>query len=208
MPTLTTPPSGATAPQKPPAAGHAQLTPRLRLQDYVLKLHTLSLEALSAQGPPAVLVAMLDEHILFREDRNSSTASFGQAVLAHDVEVIELRPKSPHTSPLHITLGRGERADVTLPHRGLSRTHLRFTGQGGAHGWTITDLGSKNGSYVEGQRLQPHTVVPIRDRACISLCNIYHFRFFRADSFYQSIVRLAAGQRQPRAAEATTSVQP
>jgi len=47
--------------------------------------------------------------------------------------------------------GRGRNVDVRLDDPGLSRRHVRFFRMDG--GWWIEDLGSRNGTFVDGERL-------------------------------------------------------
>lgn len=51
-----------------------------------------------------------------------------------------------------IILGRDEECDITLPERQISRQHIRIDKDGGSY--FVTDLGSKNGTWVNGQRLE------------------------------------------------------
>src|SRR5262245_19546846 len=55
-----------------------------------------------------------------------------------------------------LTLGRFHENDVFFPDdRGLSRRHLALEKEG--DGWVVSDLGSKNGTFVNGVRLEgPH----------------------------------------------------
>jgi hypothetical protein len=50
-----------------------------------------------------------------------------------------------------IVLGRADDADLTLADAGVSRTHARVSA--GAAGATIEDLGSSNGTFVNGERV-------------------------------------------------------
>ena len=52
-----------------------------------------------------------------------------------------------------LPLGRSGAGPLTFPEDlGLSRQHLVFAREGDE--WTVTDLGSKNGSFVNGERLK------------------------------------------------------
>ncbi len=53
-----------------------------------------------------------------------------------------------------ITLGRGEECEIVLPDRQVSRMHVRVLR--GDDGFYVEDLGSKNGTYVNG--------MPVKDR--------------------------------------------
>jgi len=57
-----------------------------------------------------------------------------------------------------LTLGRGETSDVRLAHSTVSRAHavLHVTPH-----LAIEDLGSQNGTRVNGARVEPHTRVPV-----------------------------------------------
>jgi len=52
-----------------------------------------------------------------------------------------------------LPLGRSGAGPLTFPDDlGLSRQHLIFKREGGE--WAVVDLGSKNGSFVNGERLK------------------------------------------------------
>ena len=53
-----------------------------------------------------------------------------------------------------LTLGQGSQNDVVLGDDSVSTTHARLEDASGA--WLITDLGSTNGTYLEGTRLAPN----------------------------------------------------
>jgi pSer/pThr/pTyr-binding forkhead associated (FHA) protein len=58
-----------------------------------------------------------------------------------------------------IYIGRAQDTDLVLPEEGASRRHASI--QRAAQGWLLTDLGSTNGTYVDGQRIgQPHLLRP------------------------------------------------
>jgi DNA-binding winged helix-turn-helix (wHTH) protein len=49
-------------------------------------------------------------------------------------------------------IGRGPEASIRIEARGVSRRHARIVSAGGL--FTVEDLGSKNGTYLRGQRLE------------------------------------------------------
>ena len=51
-----------------------------------------------------------------------------------------------------VTIGRGSDCDIVLPDRQVSRFHARIERENG--GFLIRDLGSKNGTYVNGQEIR------------------------------------------------------
>ena len=51
-----------------------------------------------------------------------------------------------------ITFGRGAGADVVVTDGSMSRNHARIVPDG--DGWAIEDLGARNGTYLNGERLQ------------------------------------------------------
>jgi hypothetical protein len=55
------------------------------------------------------------------------------------------------------TLGRSRQCDVVVDDPNVSRTHAELRPRGGS--WVLTDLGSTNGSSVNGQRIDAPTVV-------------------------------------------------
>jgi hypothetical protein len=90
-------------------------------------------------------------------------------MIADDVATAELiiqahdegsRHHRLHASPA--ILGSSPAADVFLPGLFVSRNHARFDFSAGA--WTITDMGSKNGTRVNGVRLTPGQPTALADR--------------------------------------------
>ncbi|HHQ48157.1 MAG TPA: FHA domain-containing protein, partial [Acidobacteria bacterium] len=55
-------------------------------------------------------------------------------------------------------LGSRSTADIVIPQRDVSRNHALL--RVGEHGFHITDLGSKNGTYVNGNRVTSTELFP------------------------------------------------
>ncbi|MGJ9372348.1 FhaA domain-containing protein [Nesterenkonia sp. CF4.4] len=93
----------------------------------------------------------------------SSPSAQPTASLEYEEQTYPLRPDST-------VIGRSTSADVTVPDTGVSRKHLELFRSGGA--WYARDLGSTNGSYVDGEQLTSDSPkVQLIDGALISLGN-------------------------------------
>lgn len=60
-----------------------------------------------------------------------------------------------------VVLGRGKESDIVLLESDVSRQHARL--QRGPQGWTLVDLGTTNGTFVNGKRLpaqEPYLLRP------------------------------------------------
>jgi pSer/pThr/pTyr-binding forkhead associated (FHA) protein len=58
-----------------------------------------------------------------------------------------------------LTLGREVGVDIPLPFRTISARHAELALVG--DGWTLSDLGSANGTFLDGKRLRPGDVRPV-----------------------------------------------
>jgi pSer/pThr/pTyr-binding forkhead associated (FHA) protein len=75
---------------------------------------------------------------------------------------VQVGPQAGDEVPIHlpvVSVGRASQNDIVIPDDSVSTTHSRLEYQDGA--WRITDLGSKNGTYVEGVRLAPEVPTPL-----------------------------------------------
>lgn len=70
-----------------------------------------------------------------------------------------------------IKIGRSLRCEFNVPLEDLSREHCLLEVED--HRYFITDLGSKNGVFVNRERLPPHKRVPVFQDSFIMLANIY-----------------------------------
>ncbi len=65
-------------------------------------------------------------------------------------------------------IGRDERCELRLDHASVSRVHALL--EGGAGGWKVSDLGSKNGLRVEGRRVD---AAPLAGTAWFAIGDVY-----------------------------------
>jgi len=69
-----------------------------------------------------------------------------------------------------VTLGRGHACDVELEDGTLSQLHCVFLK--GAEGWRLEDVGSTNGTWVDGLRLAKQQSVPLGDGTRIQAAQV------------------------------------
>ena len=68
------------------------------------------------------------------------------------------------------TIGRSSINDLALPDKSLSRQHVRIAQEGGV--FTVEDLGSRNGTFVNGDRLLAPRVLREGDRIALGIYTI------------------------------------
>jgi pSer/pThr/pTyr-binding forkhead associated (FHA) protein len=56
-----------------------------------------------------------------------------------------------------VQIGRGAHNDIRIPDESISASHATLVQIGGQ--WRLLDLGSKNGSYVDGRRVRSETII-------------------------------------------------
>ncbi|AFM42564.1 FHA domain-containing protein [Desulfosporosinus acidiphilus SJ4] len=99
---------------------------------------------------------------IFRESvtTNSREADSPGRISDYFLEIIEGPDKgqSFKLGDHDVFIGRHGQCDIVLHDPEVSRRHLKITP--GQNGWWLDDLGSTNGSFVNGQRITHQTVAP------------------------------------------------
>ncbi|NLE45796.1 MAG: FHA domain-containing protein [Chloroflexi bacterium] len=78
-----------------------------------------------------------------------------------------------------LVIGRGSDCDITIPERQISRRHVQI--ERDDHGYLLHDLGSKNGTYVNGQEVRG-TPYRLRDGDEIQIALCLKMGFVGADA--------------------------
>jgi hypothetical protein len=72
-------------------------------------------------------------------------------------------PGKQNAFPMGVTVGRIDTNDVPLDDVSVSRFHAWL--QQDAKGWVLCDAESKNGTFIDGRRLEPKQKLAIKDKA-------------------------------------------
>jgi pSer/pThr/pTyr-binding forkhead associated (FHA) protein len=76
-----------------------------------------------------------------------------------------LKGRRLHLRSTQVTVGRADSCDIVLPESSVSTAHAKLQRREGV--WVISDLGSTNGTLVDGERV--HDEVPLSPGASIKL---------------------------------------
>jgi hypothetical protein len=85
-----------------------------------------------------------------------------------------------------ITVGRSDDCDLKLAHPLVSKRHAYFTQSEGA--WCVADAESSNGTYADGNRLEPHKLHKLTDSEVLRFGPEVKYRFFGSLAFYRYLV--------------------
>lgn len=80
-----------------------------------------------------------------------------RAQARQETALLRLEGKRLVVGPVGVTLGRGRDCDVVLKDANVSREHAEIRPRGGS--WVLSDLGSTNGSSLNGRRIEGPEIV-------------------------------------------------
>lgn len=103
------------------------------------------------------------------------------ATAAVDFELYPLSKKPGASFPDRITIGRTPNNDVAIREHSVSRLHAYVRTDGDS--WLIADAGSKNGSTLQGEVLEPRREKPLPSRAILRLGDVELTFFLATDLF-------------------------
>ncbi len=166
------------------------------LGHYVEEARRLGLEAFIDTYPSPVLLHRTElpgDLPGFRTDLTDPGATrleiATELVADPSLRVIPLVKREGTLFQHRICVGRTRNNDVVLPYAKISKFHAYFTWSEDGTRTYLTDPGSTNGTFVNGNRLTQLERVEIRDRTIVSFAR-YHFRFHTAKGLYEVAVAL------------------
>ncbi len=139
------------------------------------------------------LVAQVDEEPQGWPRRTLPLSPFDECLAAQSVldRVWVIQPNPAATAGAPVTLGQDEGNDVVLSDPSVSGRHCAFTAPSPlSAGPKIEDLGSLNGTTVQGVRLVPHEPMALRDRVAVVMGRI-KAQYLTGASFYTLVAQHA-----------------
>jgi pSer/pThr/pTyr-binding forkhead associated (FHA) protein len=122
---------------------------------------------------------------------SSGESVIKDSVATHPPIVVRVAPRHPSAGTAAIRVGRSwSQSDVVLPFSTLSKRHALIRHAGGDE-WSLEDVGSRNGTFLAGERLPPGQPVALRDGAKLKFGNVVA-RFSLAASFRDELRRRSA----------------
>jgi pSer/pThr/pTyr-binding forkhead associated (FHA) protein len=115
----------------------------------------------------------------------------GRPVLLYEPLAVVIEKTKDNAFQRRITVGRTANNDIVLDDQSVSRFHA-YLQQDERHEWTLTDAGSRNGSFVSGRRLAPRTPAPLANAAVVRIGAV-QLTFYSAQGFLDLLKRRANG---------------
>jgi len=166
------------------------------LASYQEELRALTPEDFVQAFPQPVLLHQFDlveEPPGFRTEVMPQQSDQGEAEAeltpSLETRVLALQKREGTLFEHRICVGRTRNNDLVLPYAKISKFHAYFTWSDDFRRFFLTDPGSTNGSYVDGERLSPLERVPMRDGTVVSFSR-YHFRFHTPEGLYEAVSKL------------------
>jgi FHA domain len=98
---------------------------------------------------------------------------------------LEGRPQSPE----RVRLGRAAECEIAINDGTLSSVHLLFVREPQG-GWTVRDGGSRNGSWLDGERLEPGQPRPLTSGARLQAAQV-SLTFYAPEGMYERLRQAA-----------------
>jgi hypothetical protein len=118
-----------------------------------------------AVRPDATMVFMHETIQMMKAERAGELAKLRRLIGPKSV-VVPLR-KKPTSIWDHIALGRSASADIVVNDPAISAVHANFALNVDEHPVSVQDVGSSNGTFLNRNQLQPHTLTKLMSGDCV-----------------------------------------
>ncbi len=117
------------------------------------------------RAPEATVIFQHETIAMMRAERAEQLDKLRRQLGATSV-VIPIR-KKPGSFWDQITVGRASTSDIVLEDPAISNVHAHFELDSEDRSVSVQDLASSNGTFVNRERLQPHSPEPLRTGDCL-----------------------------------------
>lgn len=167
-----------------------------RIADFIAETaHLKSTEAFVAEHPYPFLVreaTKIKAVPVPTGDRQTlrlgkAVAPSGDGFATGDVWIFRICPEDPERNRGAVILGRDGSCDVQIEDGSVSTEHARFTLEWGENDeklFYVTDAGSSNGTWLNGDKLPDETPTQLSDMDSLRVGPAVKLQFFTADGFY------------------------
>lgn len=137
---------------------------------------------------------ILDQDIVYQfgtsslEDQDMGEESIESHVL--EARVIEIRKKKADTPADQITIGRSADNDIVLYNKVVSKYHACLYIPSIEEGCFLLDIGSKNGTFLNGNKLTPYKEYPLIEGDEISFGRMTKIVYFSPKAFHGFLSKL------------------
>jgi hypothetical protein len=172
------------------------------LAHYLSATTSMPAKAFTEMYPDGFLVEKtqksMDKEVIFQfstksfEDEDVLRAQKQGMALGDILEarVIEIKERKEATTPSHVTIGRAAQNDIILYNKMVSKDHayLEITQKG--EKCSLVDVGSKNGTLLNGDGLTPNKTYPLSDGDEISFGPETKVVYFSSSTFHEFLTQL------------------
>lgn len=164
--------------------------PMPTLEELVISAGRSTPAELQERWSVPVLVVVAPVEIWSPDTLSSGETLASDALATHPPIVVRVAPRQPSSATGAIRVGRSwSQSDVVLPFSTLSKRHALLRHLKGDE-WSLEDVGSRNGTFLSGERLAAGQQVALRDGAKLKFGNVVA-RFSLAATFRDELTRRA-----------------
>jgi hypothetical protein len=172
------------------------------LAHYLSSYATVPFNTFAENHPDGFLVEKtqksLDKDVIFQfstksiEDPDVLEAQKQGVALGDILEarVIEIRERQADKAPASITIGRAAQNDIILYNKMVSKAHAYLELGATGKGCSLVDMGSKNGTILNGNEIAPNQGYPLADGDEISFGPETKVVYFSAKTFHEFLTQL------------------
>lgn len=150
--------------------------------------------ALTPENPAALLETQSDDalDLLARLRQTQDAVRASVENFPPETRVDWCLESEHNTFPGLISVGRRRRNDIVLAHAGISKVHATLSNVAGT--WCIEDRRSRNGTFLNGTRLEPDKRHELHDGATLGFGNELTARFLLPASVWYCVRSLSEGR--------------